>query len=220
MGVTDYDPKDRFNYRQRKIWAEGILLGVAGMLKPGDVTIDCGANVGLVTELLAQTGADVYAFEPDPYAYKLLSKTVEPYENVTLTNAAVGVQAGSISLIRTAEFDENPEIATTGSTIMAGKGNSEQEGENTVKVELIDFIDYLEKLVAKHGHIAFMKMDIEGAELDILEAMEERNLFEHIGCSLVETHQSKFSELRPRFRAIRAAVKAKYPLRKIDLDYI
>lgn len=41
-------------------------------LKTGDVCIDCGANVGYVTEKMTRKGCVVYAFEPNPYAYKIL----------------------------------------------------------------------------------------------------------------------------------------------------
>jgi len=46
----------------RKAWAEGYLTAITAMLKPGDLAVDCGANMGVVTERLAATGADVIAF--------------------------------------------------------------------------------------------------------------------------------------------------------------
>lgn len=49
----------------RKAHAEGYLAGVAAMLRPGDLALDLGANMGVVTDILARTGADVVAFEPD-----------------------------------------------------------------------------------------------------------------------------------------------------------
>ena len=41
----------------RKAWAEGYLTAITAMLKPGDLAVDCGANMGVVTEKLAATGA-------------------------------------------------------------------------------------------------------------------------------------------------------------------
>src|SRR5215213_9742927 len=35
-------------------------------LKPGDLAIDCGANVGEITARMRASGATVYAFEPNP----------------------------------------------------------------------------------------------------------------------------------------------------------
>jgi hypothetical protein len=36
------------------------------LVKPNDVCIDVGANVGYFTVLMAKLGAYVYAFEPEP----------------------------------------------------------------------------------------------------------------------------------------------------------
>ena len=79
----------------RKAWAEGYLTAITAMLKPGDLAVDCGANMGVVTQRLAATGADVVAFEPDPFAFKTLEQKFAKLPNVTLINAAVGVGSGT-----------------------------------------------------------------------------------------------------------------------------
>src|SRR5690606_36004155 len=47
-----------------------------------DVVLDCGANVGSITALLAQSKATVHAFEPNPYAYAKLQQAFRYYHNV------------------------------------------------------------------------------------------------------------------------------------------
>lgn len=49
---------------QRAAWADGFLTGICGMLRPGDLAIDCGANAGEVSARLLASGADVIAFDP------------------------------------------------------------------------------------------------------------------------------------------------------------
>ena len=56
----------------RNSHAKGLMQGILSMLTSRDVVFDCGANVGDVTEPLAQTGAHVHAFEPDPHAFRKL----------------------------------------------------------------------------------------------------------------------------------------------------
>ncbi|MFM7443241.1 MAG: FkbM family methyltransferase, partial [Tabrizicola sp.] len=58
--------KRRHKRDLRHARAEGMLAGIAAMLRPGDVAVDCGANRGDVTAVLAASGAVVHAFEPDP----------------------------------------------------------------------------------------------------------------------------------------------------------
>ena len=63
-------------------------------------------------------------------------------------------------------------------------------------------------------------MDIEGAELDILEMMLDRQLFDKVRLTVAETHENKFKALRPRFKALRKAVAEHYPITKVNLDWI
>src|SRR3546814_4183293 len=45
------------------------FLDAAKRLRPGDIAIDCGANVGRFTRPIAEGGATVHAFEPNPDAF-------------------------------------------------------------------------------------------------------------------------------------------------------
>ncbi len=202
----------------RKASAEGFLAGVCAMLRPGDAVLDCGANVGKVTARLAATGAHVHAFEPDPFAFAELSRASAGLENVTLHNAAVGVSAGTIRLMRAANFGDNPTGASVKSTIVAG-GRSIDESEG-IEVSLLSFPDLLRDLIARHGDIALIKMDIEGAELDILEALEDTGLLGSIRCMVVETHERKFKDLRARYRDLRARMEEPPHAGRIYLDWI
>ncbi|MFD1508890.1 FkbM family methyltransferase [Lacimonas salitolerans] len=204
--------------RLKNARSEGMMQGIVSMLQPGDVVLDCGANVGAVCEPLAQSGATVHAFEPDPYAFSQLSARVGQFDNVTLHNAAVGSHAGTVKLQRATGFDDDPARNSVKSTIIEG-GRSTDGGE-TVDVEMIDFPAFVRALLAEHGKIAFLKMDIEGAELDLMETMFAADMFEDIRLTVVETHEKKFKELRPRYAKLREDVGAKYPITKINLDWI
>ena len=203
---------------QRKAWAEGYMTAITAMLRPGDLVMDCGANMGVVTELLAATGADVLAYEPDPYAFSILEQKFANAPNVTLVNAAVGVGTGTIRLMRADNFGDNPDGASVKSTIL--DGGRRIDAENAVEVTLLDFPTLVREQVAARGEIAFIKMDIEGAELDILEALNREYLFTNIRALVAETHERKFKDLRDRYKALREVVAAKYPAGKVNLDWI
>ena len=66
--------KKRQARNMAKAGAEGFLMGLASQLTPEDTVVDCGANVGDVAEPLAETGAALHAFEPDPFAFGKLAK--------------------------------------------------------------------------------------------------------------------------------------------------
>lgn len=202
----------------RKAWAEGYLTAISAMLKPGDLAVDCGANMGVVTEQLAATGATVIAFEPDPFAFGTLEQKFGNMPNVHLVNAAVGVGSGTVRLMRADNFGENPEGASVKSTIL--DGGRRIDAENSVDVPLIDFPGWVKDKVAAQGEIAFIKMDIEGAELDILEKMDSEQLFANVRCLVAETHERKFKDLRDRYKALREKVAETYAPGKVNLDWI
>lgn len=208
----------RYKRNLRKAEAEGFLNGILAMLQPGDLVLDCGANVGKISTLLARTGANVLAYEPDPYAFSRLTEACADLPNVTLHNAAVGASAGKIRLMRAQNFADNPETASVKSTIVGG-GRMIREDEG-IEVTLLSFPDLLRELTADGREIALVKMDIEGAELEILEVLEEEGLFDNIRCMIVETHERKFKDLRPRYRALRERVAASPHAHRIYLDWI
>lgn len=218
--LTEDERKARRRAKRNLRHAEamGFLKGVTAMLKPGDLALDCGANVGVVSSLLADTGADVISYEPDPYAFAQLSDALGDRQNVQLINAAVGASSGNVRLMRAANFDEDKKGASVKSTIV--DGGRMIAAENYVDVKLLDFLTILSGEIENRGEIAFVKMDIEGAELELLEAMDAADLIKDIRCLVVETHERKFAELRPRFRALREAFSEKYPKRQVNLDWI
>ncbi len=202
----------------RKASAEGFLAGASAMLRPGDLALDLGANMGVVTAVLAATGADVLAYEPDPFAFSKLEDRFAGQSNVTLVNAAVGVGTGTVRLMRGAKFGDNPDGVSVQSTIL--DGGRRIDPENSVEVPLVDFPTLVREKAAERGRIAFVKMDIEGAELEILEVMDRDGLFALVGCLVAETHEKKFRDLRDRYKALRQGFAEKYPAGRVNLDWI
>jgi hypothetical protein len=98
-------------------------------------------------------------------------------------------------------------------------GGANIDDQSGIEVDCIDFPAFLKTLVAAHGHVAFVKLDIEGAELDILEAMQADHLFDRIRLTVAETHEHKFRDLRPRFLALRKSLTAAWPANRVNLDW-
>lgn len=181
-------------------------------LRPGDICIDCGANRGLYTEKFAARGARTHAFEPDPWSFARLSERMaaDPGD-IHLRNAAVGTKAGHITFYRDAGFDDAPRKASLASSIYPRADRPQQ----AIDVETVDFLAFLRGL---DRDIAIIKMDIEGAEVPLLEALFASDLMDRIGYLFVETHELQFPDLLVRTWALRAqARRIKGPV--IDLDW-
>ena len=166
-----------------RAWAKAradfdLLLGKVG---PDDVLLDLGANVGAFTEVMAASGAAVHAYEPDPYASAQLTSRVGSLPNVRLFNEAVSATSGQLTLTRHRDFQKDPALYSVGSSIYFTRAGGEG-----VTVDVVSF----DEALARCGKpAAIIKMDIEGAEFDILERVFSQPERYDFGALFVETHE-------------------------------
>ena len=197
--------------RRLRIWrARASFERAARTLGPGDIAIDCGANVGRYTEVLARSGATVHAFEPDPAAFAELSDRVGGCRNVILHPAAVGV--GTAELYRASDFETDPLRRTVSSSLIADKINIDPSRKVTVRQ-----VD-LPRFMAGLGTIALLKLDIEGAEVEILTRLLETDALAGIGAVFVETHERSAPSIAAGTAALRDAV-TRQRLDRVNLDW-
>lgn len=138
-------------------------------LHGGDVVYDIGANVGFFTLLAAKLGATVYAFEPLPRNVALLR------EHIALNRAAAHVFDVALS--------SSSGVARFTAGAHHAAGRLERDGELDVRTEVLD------RLV-ESGQIPppqAMKIDVEGAEYDVLTGAAEV-LTRHRPFILLSTH--------------------------------
>ena len=137
-------------------------------VQEGDITIDIGANIGYFTLMLAKlvgpTGK-VFAFEPDPRNISLLRKNIEinNYQNIIVIPKAVSNINQKCTLFTSqSSFGQN--------RIYEPKKTRNQEFI-PIKSETIKLDDFF-KNKDEMGNIAFVKIDVEGAEKFVLEGMK------------------------------------------------
>ncbi|NBO20500.1 MAG: FkbM family methyltransferase [Rhodobacteraceae bacterium] len=154
------------------------------LLGPGDVVFDFGANRGDYTAALAATGATVYAYEPDPHSFALCKQRFAGQSNVTIFNKAVAAESGTLTLRRVVGFEEDPVKKSLGSSVTPLPGV--QFSDKGIEVEVTAFAQAL----SEAGRPAsLIKMDIEGAEFDILDAICADPSAFPFAAMFVETHE-------------------------------
>jgi len=183
-------------------------------LKDGSLTIDCGAHVGEFTEKMLERGAKVYGFEPNPHAFSVYVEKFGSNPLLTAYQKAVWIESGTLKLYLHQDSDEDEVHWATGSSLLRGKGNVNPD--KWVEVETIDLVAFIEDL---DRPIDLMKIDIEGAECEVLGKILDSGLHKKIKKILVETHDDKIPELREKTNALRTRIR-KEKIRTIHLDWI
>jgi FkbM family methyltransferase len=146
-------------------WESWLTVFCARFLQPGMIAFDVGANLGYYTLLFAnRVGAAgrVVAIEPNPETFELLNETValNGYGGMTsLLCAAASARSGeSAELFVPLGEPKNATIAFSGNN---------RASELTALVPTVS-IDELAKPLER---VDFVKIDVEGAEPQVLEGM-------------------------------------------------
>ncbi len=141
------------------------ILFYRSFIRPGDLVFDVGANFGAWTRLLLKSGARVIAIEPQPGIFK--------ERRATLEQVALGRERGELQLRSTIDpnlsglstlSEEWPELLTR-----SGRVYENTWAEKTTPVEVVTLDDLLEK----HGVPAYIKIDTEGWDAQVLSGLSQ-----------------------------------------------
>lgn len=167
--------------------------------QPGGVLVDCGANVGDVSMMLLRKNFTVHAFEPDPVAINVLKARFQRRPLFNLYEAAVGARSRQAVLYRA----DNASVGETihSSIFETATARTDRAIEVPV-VDLFSFIDALDRPVN------VLKLDVEGAEFEILERMVELDAWREIDHVFVESHAGFKPEFMAQETSLRARLKS------------
>ena len=188
----------RYNRKFIRLSAQKIGFEEAVRRSEGMTCIDLGANVGEYTRKMASEAKQVIAFEPDPWSLAALYANTANLDNVRIENAAAGTSERMVLLYRHAQFEEDPTFYSVSSSVIASKRNVSEE--KAIEVRQINFISYLENL---DEDIGILKIDIEGAEVELLEALFDRpDRMKRVHHIFAETHETRIPGHESRVNAL------------------
>lgn len=135
---------------------------IKSVVQPDWVVFDVGAHIGFYTLLIAgivdSSIGHVYAFEPNPGVFDILKRHIEINKlgHVTAVNIALGASIGQI------EFFLGPSNNTGMASVLP---------RDSGKRNIVTSITTLDTFVSANNlrRLDFIKIDVEGAEVDVLE---------------------------------------------------
>jgi len=144
-----------------------LIKSFPDLVGEGDV-LDVGANIGYTACVLAQTakaGRKVYAFEPEPFNFRLLKQTSEQREfdgRIVPLQLAVGAEDGTIDLwINLGHHADH--------RVMTPQFQAAHAEEATVHTPLVSVDSFLDGMQSK---VSFVKIDVQGYELAVCQGMQ------------------------------------------------
>jgi FkbM family methyltransferase len=142
----------------------------APFVRPGDLCFDIGAHLGDRIHAWSKLDARIIALEPHPGMMSWLRRWYGHQPNVVLIEQAVGAQSG-IGTLWISHL--TPSVSTLSQKwLTAVQHNRRFAGvrwEEQVPVKVIT----LDALITQYGRPAFCKIDVEGAELDVLQGLSQ-----------------------------------------------
>jgi FkbM family methyltransferase len=143
----------------------------------GDTVLDIGANIGYYAEILSNIVGEkgiVHCFEPDTTNFEYLKVAANSKENIIINNKAVGPKT------------EKLKIYTSKNLNVDHRTYKPEEYDQEIEIDAVSVDDYISNLPSTStplrlrsvhalngGTINFIKMDIQGFEMQALMGMKE-----------------------------------------------
>jgi FkbM family methyltransferase len=182
-------------------------------IEENSICIDCGANVGLISDIFLKLGAKCYAFEPSKECVNILNQKFSRNDKFKLIEAAVSNENGEANFLTTSPFDLG------GNIVNATPESFANHTPNTYRVKTVRLSDFIKNLLKTNDEIYLLKLDIEGAEFDVLEDIINTGVYKHIKFIVCETHERFNKELREKFEHLKQVISEKR-ITNIYLDWI
>ena len=171
--------------------------------------LDLGANIGQgyswFSKFFKGENIDFELFEPNPYCYKKLKKNLKiKNKAVTTHNLGVSTKSGKVKFYG---LKEEGDIYSLSGSIVKNHNSIHYKSkeENAIEIKTIDLGEYIINKSKTYEKL-IIKMDIEGAEVDVLEKLIFTEIVNLIDILYVEFH-SQYQVKSKHSRLIRVREK-------------
>lgn len=134
-------------------------------IKRGDLVFDIGANVGDLTQVFIELGANVVCLDPHPYCVAKLKKRFANNKRVTIIAKGVNHRNGELPFYTSSK---SPASSTFSNKFKERSRYKKRSWEQKIIVHVTTF----DSLVEQFGIPQFCKVDVEGYEPKVILGMQ------------------------------------------------
>ena len=153
----------RFRHDQRNISQKAFYATIIGN---DDLVFDVGANVGQRSAIFSQLAKMVVAFEPQPQCITHLRSRFKFKSNVKIEPIALSATGGDAIIYQSSSHD----LSSMSSEFIQKVGKqlfSKETWDRTITIPT----KTLDQMIALYGVPRFIKIDVEGFELSVLNGL-------------------------------------------------
>lgn len=166
MGILtkrNYDDNFKYMFKTKNSCdAVPLMSALDERIKNSDICIDIGANIGITTIWMAKNSKKVYSFEPEINNIQRFKENISAnnVNNVELIQKAVSDERGTLELNILESYGHHSLGKVATSKIVGSQ-----------KVDVVTLSDFCKE---KDIHIIdFLKVDVEGFEIEVLKGAKE-----------------------------------------------
>jgi FkbM family methyltransferase len=133
----------------------------------GDLAFDIGANIGNRTKIFRRLGARVIALEPQPYCESILERAFRGDSGVVVLSAAAGRAEGTAEM----KVASGHVVSSLAPEWIREVTKSKRFGDVSWEKSISCRLTTLDQLIATYGIPAFIKIDVEGYESEVIAGL-------------------------------------------------
>jgi len=147
---------------------ERRLMFYKSLISPLDLVFDVGANMGNRSKIFRAIGARVIAFEPQTYCATFLSAVFSGDDGFKLVQAALSDTEGEATM----HLSDAHTLSTLDTDWMNRMNQGGRFANQWDKTEVVR-VTTLDKSIEKFGIPAFIKIDVEGHEFNVVKGLSQ-----------------------------------------------
>jgi FkbM family methyltransferase len=159
------------------VWEPHIMNLMAKIIRPSNTCLDIGANIGALTLAMADLANEgvVHSFEPSSINHRFLAMNIRQngLQNAHAHAIGLGRAAGHAEFTNIVGMEGcsfvNPPDQSVNAVVSAAWGENVMKKSEVVTIRTLD--DWMDR--QKLDQVDFVKMDVEGCELAVLDGGQE-----------------------------------------------